>query len=58
MDARLLVTEDRGKSQAALDLEPEYIALHESAGLGYVALQENNAVAAFDLVKEEVVGIW
>lgn len=42
----------------AQDLEPEYIAVSSDSRTAWVAMQENNAVAAIDLAGATVTGIW
>ena len=39
------------------DLEPEYIAVTEDSRLAFVSLQENNAIAVFDMATYEFVSI-
>lgn len=46
------------KKNAAIDIEPEYIALDADEKKAFVTLQENNAVMKVDLVKEKILGIW
>ncbi|MFC5929923.1 bifunctional metallophosphatase/5'-nucleotidase [Cryobacterium melibiosiphilum] len=40
------------------NLEPEYVAIDADSALGYVALQEANAVAVVDLATAEITEIW
>jgi len=44
-------------ASVAQDLEPEYIAVAPDGTKAWVTLQENNAVAAVDLVTESIEGI-
>ena len=44
-------------NDAALDLEPEYIAVSEDGGKAYVSLQEANAVAVVDLENKEIAAV-
>lgn len=44
-------------SDAAQDLEPEYVAINHNSRLAYVSLQENNALAIVDLRTARVIGI-
>ncbi|PNH05822.1 Gigasin-3a [Tetrabaena socialis] len=50
------------KATAAKDIEPEYIALpkEKNPRVGWVTLQENNAVASLDLTfgSERILAIW
>ncbi|SDS93132.1 S-layer homology domain-containing protein [Paenibacillaceae bacterium GAS479] len=43
------IVDTGGKDKARTDLEPEYIALSADAKTAFVTLQENNAVAVFDI---------
>ncbi|WP_353499790.1 choice-of-anchor I family protein [Vibrio chaetopteri] len=45
------------KASVAQDLEPEYLTFADN-GQVYVALQENNALAAIDVEQKRVVGIY
>ncbi|MFC4402620.1 choice-of-anchor I family protein [Gracilibacillus xinjiangensis] len=38
-------------------LEPEYITVSDDSTTAYVSLQENNAIATVDLVKEEIIDV-
>ncbi|SFA96740.1 S-layer homology domain-containing protein [Cohnella sp. OV330] len=51
------ITGSGTKADAVRDLEPEYIALSSDEGTAYVTLQENNAVAAIDIVKGKVTWV-
>lgn len=42
----------------AQDLEPEYITLGSGNRFAYVTLQENNAIAKIDVLKEEIIDIF
>lgn len=44
-------------ASVAQDLEPEYIAISADSRTAFVTLQENNAVAEIDLVKQSIVKI-
>lgn len=45
------------KADALYDLEPEYITIAEDGKTAYVALQENNAIAAIDIAKAKVLSV-
>ncbi|MDN6749725.1 MAG: choice-of-anchor I family protein [Staphylococcus equorum] len=45
------------KSQAYLNLEPEYIVTDESGKYAYVTIQESNAIAKLDIEKGEFVQV-
>lgn len=42
------------QSTVAQDLEPEYVAINESATKAYISLQENNAIAIVDLKNKRI----
>jgi len=44
-------------SNAAQDLEPEYVAVNAAGDTAWVTLQENNAVAIVDLNKKEIQSV-
>ena len=45
-------------TSVAQDLEPEYIAVSQDGKTAWVSLQENNAIAVLDLVKDKFVNIF
>ena len=54
----IIIGKVNGKlNDAAVDLEPEYIAVSEDGGKAYVSLQEANAVAVVDLEKKEITAV-
>lgn len=54
-DANGMITGSGSKEDAVFDLEPEYISLSGDETTAYVSLQENNAIAAIDIAKAEVL---
>ncbi len=48
---------NNGQSNAAQDLEPEYITISANNNTAYVACQENNAIAVVDIMNAQVVDI-
>lgn len=42
---------------AALDLEPEYIAISDDGNKAYVSLQENNAIATIDVNSGDLISV-
>lgn len=54
-DADGMIAGSGAKEDAVFDLEPEYIALSGDETTAYVSLQENNAIAAIDIGKAEVL---
>ncbi|MGR9013764.1 MAG: choice-of-anchor I domain-containing protein, partial [Gammaproteobacteria bacterium] len=46
------------KTRSPALLEPEYIAISPDSSKAYVTLQENNAVAVVDLVREQVISYY
>lgn len=40
------------------DPQPEYVAIDPAAGIAFVTLQENNAIAVIDLTGRTVVSVW
>ncbi|MBK8926649.1 MAG: choice-of-anchor I family protein [Crocinitomicaceae bacterium] len=44
-------------ANASMDFEPEYAAISEETGMVYVTLQENNAVAIFDINTKTLIDV-
>ena len=51
------ITEKGAKEDAALDLEPEYIAISQDQQYAYVSLQENNAIAMIDIKQAKLLAL-
>lgn len=45
------------KKDAVRDLEPEFVVLSDDQTIAYVALQENNAIAAIDIASKKVLWV-
>lgn len=45
-------------STLAQDFEPEYVTISKDNQLGWVSLQENNAIAVIDFTTKKVTNIW
>ncbi|MFD5018231.1 choice-of-anchor I family protein [Paenibacillus sp. NPDC058367] len=45
------------KKDAIRDLEPEFVVLSDDQTIAYVALQENNAIAAIDIASKQVLWV-
>ncbi|AIQ57612.1 choice-of-anchor I family protein [Paenibacillus borealis] len=52
-----LITGKGSKEDAVRDLEPEFIELSEDQTTAYVSLQENNAIAAVDVVSGKLLWV-
>ncbi|WP_310832539.1 choice-of-anchor I family protein [Paenibacillus pedocola] len=52
-----LITGEGAKEDAVRDLEPEFIELSEDQKTAYVSLQENNAVAAVDVISGKLLWV-
>lgn len=52
-----LITGEGDKRDAVRDLEPEFIELSADQKTAYVALQENNAVAAVDIASRKILWV-
>lgn len=44
-------------ANASMDFEPEYVTISDETGMVYVTLQENNAVAIFDISTKSLVDV-
>ncbi|WP_340008077.1 choice-of-anchor I family protein [Paenibacillus sp. FSL K6-0276] len=51
------ITGEGDKKDAVRDLEPEFVVLSEDQTIAYVALQENNAIAAIDIASKKVLWV-
>ncbi len=45
-------------STLAQDFEPEYVTISSDNKLGWVSLQENNAIATIDFITKKITNIW
>ena len=53
-----IITQGIPTTTVAQDLEPEYITISADGKTAWATLQENNAIAKIDLIKDEVVDIF
>ena len=53
-----ITTQGIATTTVAQDLEPEYITISADGKTAWATLQENNAIAKIDLIKDEVVDIF
>lgn len=53
-----ITTQGIATTTVAQDLEPEYITISTDGKTAWATLQENNAIAKIDLIKDEVVDIF